>query len=72
MPRFGSPNVNKLEAGEDCQGLINALGHKQSDVCQAAAEALGHIGAPAVGPLVAAFKAGDRDVRSTRCGCSAR
>ncbi len=61
MPLFGSPNVKKLEANRDVPGLIKTLGDQKSDVRDAAAEALGRIGAPAVEPLIAAFK--DWDLR---------
>ena len=61
MPVFGLPNIARLEAEGDVAGLIKVLGHQKSDVREAAAEALGHIGAPAVEALVAALTE-DRDL----------
>lgn len=56
MPLFGPPNVDKLKAKDDVKGLIKALKYKDSSVRQAAAEALGAIGAPAVEPLIATIR----------------
>ncbi len=54
---FGPPNVEKMQARRDVQGLIKVLGYKKDDkVRQAAVEALVKIGAPAVEPLIAALK----------------
>ena len=59
--RFFKPNVQKLEERRDVPGLIKALTHRNQDVRDAAAKALGHIGdAQAANPLVAALK---EDVR---------
>src|SRR5215467_11160530 len=56
---FRPPNVEALEAKRDVQSLIKALGYQKRDnVRQAAAEALGKVGAPAVEPLIAALKEG--------------
>jgi tetratricopeptide (TPR) repeat protein len=57
MPIFGSPNVEKLEAKRDVQGLIKALGRKDYVVQTEAAAALGRLqDARAVMPLIAALK----------------
>jgi HEAT repeat protein len=58
MGLFGPPNVEKMKASKNVQGLIKALGYqKDCNVRIAAAQALGEIGAPrAVGPLIAALK----------------
>jgi HEAT repeat protein len=61
MPLFGTSSVKKLEAEGDVPGLIRALGHQKSGARAPAVEALGRIGAPAVDPLIAAFK--DWDMR---------
>ena len=54
---FGPPNVEKMKARRDVNGLIKALRYrKDKGVRQAAAEALVKIGAPAVEPLIAALK----------------
>lgn len=63
MGLFGSPNVEKLKAKGDVAGLIKALGYEKDNYRKAAAEALGQIGAPAVGPLVAALHSPDGSVR---------
>ena len=61
---FGPPNVEKMKARRDVNGLIKALRYrKDKGVRQAAAEALVKIGAPAVEPLIAALKDKDSDVR---------
>ncbi len=61
---FGPPNVEKMQARRDVQGLIKVLGYKKDDkVRQAAAEALVKIGAPAVEPLIAALQDKNKDVR---------
>jgi HEAT repeat protein len=53
----GPPDVEKLKAKQDVKGLVKALGYvKDSDVCQAAVEALAEIGPPAVEPLIAALE----------------
>ena len=63
---FGPPNVEKLEAKRNVQGLINVLSYQMRDnVRQAAAEALGGLkDARAIEPLiVAALNDSDRQVR---------
>lgn len=57
MSLFGPPDVAKLKAKGDIKGLIKALGYeKDPDVCKAAEQAFGEIGAPAVEPLIDAFR----------------
>jgi hypothetical protein len=54
MPFFGPPDIKKLEAKRDVNGLMRALGYKDSSVGRSAARALGRIGAapePLVGRL---------------------
>ena len=53
MPLFGPPNVNRLEAKRDTQGLVKALQYeKNPQVPCAPARALGRIGdAQVVEPL---------------------
>ena len=59
------PNVEKLEAKQDVEGLINALRHKDEHVQRKAAKALGKIGDKrAVEPLIQALKDEDRYVRA--------
>ena len=59
------PNVIKLAAKKDIEGLIKALKDKDSDVREEAAEALGEIGDDrAVEPLTKALKDEDSSVRS--------
>ena len=55
---FGPPNVEKMKARRDVNGLIRALGYKKDEyVRNAAARALGEIKDPrAVEPLIAALK----------------
>jgi hypothetical protein len=56
MPLFGPPNVEKLRAKGDIQGLIKALEwEKDERVPEMAVDALVSIGEPAVEPLIAAF-----------------
>lgn len=63
---FGPPNVKKMKARRDMQGLIKALRYKKDDkTCKAAAEALVEIGAPAVEMLIAALRDSDDDVRQS-------
>jgi HEAT repeat protein len=66
MGLFGPPDIAKLEAKRDVNGLIKALGYQKDwSVRRAAAEALGKIGdAGAVEPLVEALKDGDKNVRA--------
>lgn len=55
------PDVQDLTAKEDVKGLINALREdRMSKTHKAAVEALVGIGAPAVEPLIAAFKSAER------------
>jgi HEAT repeat protein len=67
---FGSPNVDKLKAKGDVEGLIKALGYQKDwRVREAAASALGEIGdARAMEPLIAALKDHDSDVRQGAAG----
>ena len=62
---FGPPDVEKLEANRDVEGLIKALEYnKDSWVRKSAAEALGKLGDPkAVAPLIHALKDEDWRVR---------
>src|SRR5207249_3256122 len=61
---FRPPNVEELEAKRDVQGLIKVLGYqKRYNVRQAAIEALGKIGIPAVESLIAALRKQEIDVR---------
>lgn len=56
---FGSPDVEKLAGEGDVPGLIKALSYGgDAGVRDAAAKALGKIGLPAVGPLIARMKLG--------------
>lgn len=61
------PNIQKLKARGDVQGLIKALNYeKDKTVCRDAALALGQIGDErAVEPLIDALKEGDRLMRRT-------
>lgn len=65
MPLFGPPNIEKMKAKRDVQGLIKALSYpKDADVRDAAAGALAEIkDAQAVEPLIAALKDSDIDMR---------
>jgi len=67
MGLFGPPNVEKMKAKRDVEGLIKALGYqKDASVRQAAAGALGQMRDPrAVQPLIAALKDSDRHVPET-------
>lgn len=68
MGIFGPPNIDKLESKGDVKGLLKAaLRHRDRDrmIRQRAFKALNSIvDARAVGPLVAALKFNDNDVRS--------
>jgi HEAT repeat protein len=51
------PNVEKMEKNKDVEGLMKALKHKDTNVRERAAEALGKLGdARAVEPLIQALK----------------
>ncbi len=64
MGLFGPPNIEKLKAKNDVQGLIKALkSYKDSEIRRSADIALGQIGAPAVQPLIARLKDCDWIVR---------
>ena len=64
MPLFGLPNFKKPDARADYPGLVKALSHQQAGVRAGAAEALGHMGAPAVRPLVVSLGDSDAPVRT--------
>ncbi len=60
-----APNIERLEQKQDVERLISALDHKNAEVREDAARALGQIGDPrAVEPLIAALKDGDDGVRT--------
>jgi hypothetical protein len=65
MPLFGRPNVARLQAMQDVNGLIQALGYKKDpSVRRAAAKALGNAGgARVVESLVGALRDPDPNVR---------
>lgn len=64
MPFFGPPDVEKLAARRDVEGLIKALGHRSSGIRAGAASALGAIGeAQVVEPLIQALDDDDLNVR---------
>jgi hypothetical protein len=65
MPLFGPPDVNKLSANRDLNGLSKALTYpKDARVRKNAAEGLGKLGDPAAVPaLIAALGDRDADVR---------
>jgi HEAT repeat protein len=67
MPLFGPPNVEKMKAKKDVEGLIKALSHEKSFVIRwPASVALGDIGDPrAVGPLIVLLKDADSIMRSS-------
>src|ERR1039458_9290709 len=62
MGLFWPPNVEKMQAKRDIEGLIKALGHRK--VREAAADALVKIGEPAVKPLIGALNDGSESVRT--------
>lgn len=49
---FFKPNVEKMEAKKDVEGLGKALAHKDENIRKEALEALGKMGEPAVEPLI--------------------
>lgn len=64
LDRILPPNIKRLEAKSDVDGLIEALRHKNSEIRHGAAGALGRIGGqPAVAPLVVALKDSSTKVR---------
>jgi len=65
MQLFGPPNVEKMKAKRDVNGLIKALDYeKASEVRHAAAKALGEIGdTRAVEPLIARLNDNEVDMR---------
>ena len=65
MPLFGPPDVEKMKAKRDVNGLIKALNYKQdSEIRENAAKALGEIGdTRAVKPLSIALHDLNNDVR---------
>lgn len=68
MLLFGPPNIAKLQAKHDVDGLIKALHYdKDVTICQDAAKALGHLRDPqAIGPLTKLLNdtKGDDQVRT--------
>jgi HEAT repeat protein len=58
-----APNIERLEQKQDIEGLIKALDHPDNKVRRGATEALDRMGEPAVEPLIAALKDGDRSRR---------
>ena len=63
-PRFFKPNVEKMEAKRDVEGLIQALGHEDHGIRVNAALALGKLkNAGAVKALVDALRDPNEDVR---------
>jgi len=65
MGIFGPPNVEKIKAKKDVNGLIKALGYQKDSLVQEdAAEALGEIGdARAIESLIAVLKDKEQKVR---------
>src|SRR4030043_126453 len=67
---FFGPNIKKMKANKDVEGLIEALKDKDESVRRLAAEALGEIGdARAVEPLIQALK--DKDTWLRWCSAEA-
>ena len=64
MGIFGPPNIDKLKARKNINGLIEALMYEDEDVRWRAVEALGEIGKPAVEPLIGTLKDESSNVRS--------
>ena len=64
MGLFGPPNIEKMKAKRDVQGLIEALGYqKDASIRSAAARALGELkDVQAVEPLIATLKDSDSKV----------
>ena len=64
MPLFGPPNIEKMKAKGDINGLLKALSDQQGAVRCQAAEALGQLGdLRALEPLLDALKARDDQMR---------
>ncbi|MDD1659859.1 MAG: HEAT repeat domain-containing protein [Methanomicrobiales archaeon] len=58
------PDVYKLKANMDINGLIKAMGYLEDDLIRVGARArLSEIGAPAVGPLISAINDKDFNIR---------
>ncbi len=55
---FGPPNVKKMKARRDVQGLIKALRYEDENIRETAIKALSEIGSPAVESLIAALRGG--------------
>jgi len=70
MPRFGSPNIEKLKAKGDVGGLIKALEYRKDTAVRiSAAKALGELkDARTVEPLIAVLKDRDWSVREAAAG----
>jgi HEAT repeat protein len=64
---FGPPDVGRLKANQDLQGLIKALGYQKDErIRKSAAKALGELKIKeAVEPLITALKKGPWDVSQT-------
>ena len=57
MGFFGPPDIEKMKARRDIEGLIEALGYKKDEgVRKAAAQALGEVGAGSVPVLIRLFR----------------
>jgi HEAT repeat protein len=56
-------NIEQMEDNKDVKGLINALNDENDDIRFRAAEALGRIGDPAVGPLIRALNDENVNIR---------
>jgi HEAT repeat protein len=63
MAPFGPPNVEKLKAKGNVEGLIKALGYeKDSTIGAAAIEALSDIGSLVVEPLIATLSNSNENI----------
>jgi len=61
---MGKPDIEKMKANKDVEGLIKALKDEDKDVRWGAAAALGYIGdARALEPLTKALKDKNKDVQ---------
>ncbi len=65
MPLFGPPNISAMQSRGDVSGLIRALKYDSDsgEVRQAAVQALGSIGLPALQALIQACKSSESQVR---------